>query len=303
MGSAVGLVIFSNFDLTMTQVYLNGQILNQQQATISVMDRGFLFGDGVYEVIPVYASQLFRFSQHITRLNRSLAQIEMSPVHSEATWLSLCNQIIKANQLNNGSLYIQVTRGAYTERDHRYPNPYEPTVFITANKAKDSVEALTPKVGKLVSIQDLRWQRCDIKAITLLPNCMARSAADKVGADEALLIRDGYALEGSASNVFMVKNKVLFTAPLSANILAGITRDLVVEIALKNHIKVVEESQLLDDMLNADEVWLTSSSREIQPITQIDGRTIGDGKVGALWHQMADLYLAFKKQLYSGLAQ
>ncbi len=284
----------------MDTVYLNGQFLPAQQASISVMDRGFLFGDGVYEVIPVYAEKLFRFDQHITRLNHSLSSIGIEPDKSTEQWRALFEELIAYNQLQNGSVYLQVTRGHYEKRDHRFPKSVTPTLFARVNAAK-AVDDLPSSNGiKLASYEDIRWKRCDIKAITLLGNCMARQFAESQGADEALFINEGFALEGSASNVFMVKDGVIYTAPKSKNILGGITRDLVIEIAQQHQLPLEQSPFLYEQIVAADEVWITSSMREIQPVWQIDDTVIGGGKTGPMWFKIIEYYAEFKQKLYCG---
>jgi D-alanine transaminase len=271
-----------------------------EQASISVMDRGFLFGDGVYEVIPVYGGHLFRFSQHIARLQRSLTEIGITPFYSESQWRELCQQLLAENHSLDCSLYLQITRGVMEQRDHRFPTDPTPTVFARLSPLPAMQQRPSAKGIKLLSLEDIRWQRCDIKAITLLANCMARQAAENAGADEALFVRDGYAIEGSASNVFMVREGEILTAPKSNRILGGITRDLVLEIAQAHQMPVRETLVTLEELKQADEVWITSSTREIQPVWYIDNVAIAAAKTGPIWHQMIEYYMDFKQKLYRG---
>lgn len=271
-----------------------------EQASISVMDRGFLFGDGVYEVIPVYGGQLFRFTQHIERFNRSLSAIGIEPCHTFAEWQSLCERLLEQNQSQTCSVYLQVTRGVVEQRDHRFPKQPKPTVFGRVSPLPEAKAKPSSQGVRLCTVEDIRWQRCDIKAITLLANCMARQAAENAGADEALFVREGYAIEGSASNVFMVKQGEILTAPKSQHILGGITRDLVLEIAQQHAMSYRETLFTLDELKQADEVWITSSTREIQPVWYVDDFAIGNAQTGPIWHQMIEHYMSFKQKLYRG---
>jgi D-alanine transaminase len=274
-----------------------------EQASISVMDRGFLFGDGVYEVIPVFGGHLFRFTQHIARLQRSLSEIGIDPFYSEQQWLELCQQLLANNSCTNGSLYLQVTRGVMEQRDHRFPKHPQPTVFARISPLPKVNDRPSAQGVRLLSVEDIRWQRCDIKAITLLANCMARQAAENAGADEALFVRDGYAIEGSASNVFMVQRGEIMTAPKSPRILGGVTRDLVLEIAHEHQMPVRETCFTLEQLKQADEVWITSSTREIQPVWYLDDVAIANAKTGPIWYQMIEYYMDFKQKLYRGEVQ
>lgn len=284
----------------MNLCYLNGDWLPLEKASISVMDRGFLFGDGVYEVIPVYAGRPFRLSQHLARLSFSLAAIRLPMDVSTEHWHQLFQQLIVKNNISNGNIYLQITRGQYDFRDHRLPKKVKPTVFARVASVND-IDARPSDQGiHVITYPDIRWQRCDIKAITLLANCLARQAADDAGADEAIFLDGSVVKEGSASNVFMVRQGVIHTAPRDANILGGITRDLVLEIAKMHNMPVSEQVFTLDELIAAEEVWVTSSTREIQPVWQIDDALVGKGSTGPVWQRMIEYYMQFKQRLYRG---
>ncbi|WP_246128538.1 aminotransferase class IV [Pleionea sediminis] len=283
-----------------TTVYLNGDWLPLEQASISVMDRGFLFGDGVYEVIPVYAAEPFRMSQHLERLKRSLREIRINDFSPQGGWESLISELVARNRLRHCNVYLQVTRGVDRERDHRFPGKQTPTLFARVMPLPDESCQPSAEGIRVITYPDIRWKRCDIKATTLLANCLARQAAEEAGADEAIFIHDGYAIEGSASNVFIVSDGKLLTAPKSDKILGGVTRDLVLEIAEKYGIPCGEEVFTLGKMLLAEEVWVTSSTREIQPVKQVDDKVIGKGSTGPVWHRMIELYTQYKQRLLQG---
>jgi D-alanine transaminase len=278
----------------MTIAYLNGEFLPLQEAKVSVLDRGFLFGDGVYEVIPVYAGQLFRLEQHLVRLVNSLAAISL-PFTDDLT--SIIKAIIMRNGSGNQSVYLQITRGFAPMREHSFPLEIKPTVLIY------SVPLLIPSLDELsqgltaITLNDIRWQRCDVKAITLLANTLMRQQAKDAGADDAILLNAGYAIEGTASNLFMVKNNTIITPPLSNKILAGITREVVLELAIQEGIAYLEQDILETDLYQADEIWLTSSTKEIIPVLKINQNPVGNGKAGPVWQQMIQAYQNFKQSL------
>ncbi|MEE9492578.1 MAG: aminotransferase class IV [Gammaproteobacteria bacterium] len=287
----------------MNTVYLNGEFIPQNKALISVMDRGFLFGDGVYEVIPIYGGRLFRLSQHLQRLQNSLDGILLDNPHSNTQWETLLNQLLQANISDDlsqdYSIYLQITRGAIEKRDYRIPDTIKPTVFANCRKIPMPDKTVASHGISAITVEDIRWLRCDIKAITLLPNILLKQAAANAGADEAILIRDGYALEGSASNLFIISNGVIKTHPTGPLLLPGITRDLILELAEKQNIAHEETSITEKQLCLADEVWLTSSTREILAVTKINKTTIGNGKPGTMWKTMTGLYREYKETLRS----
>ena len=275
--------------------YLNGEWIPQAHAKVSVMDRGFLFGDGVYEVIPCYNRTLLGGREHFERLQRSLDKIGLENPHSQAEWQEIIHRLILTKEDEDQSIYIQVTRGAPEKRDHN-PSDVPATVFLMSTPlAKPNVERHRQGYSA-ITVEDIRWHHCDIKAITLLPNIMARQLSQAAGVDDAILIRPGnWVTEAAASNLFIVKDGVIKTPPLSEQILPGITRQFVLSIASDYQLPFEEVEISKDDLMNADEVWLSSSTREIIPITQIDGQAIGSGHAGSLWSQVFEYYQALKQ--------
>ncbi len=272
-------------------VYLNGEFVPLNEAKISVMDRGFLFGDGVYEVIPVYGGRPLRLDEHMTRLENSLRGIRMEPPLSTGEWAAVFSRLIQGS--HDQSIYLQVTRGVAPKRDHAIPPEIEPTVFAMCTP----IAPLPIEGIKAITVDDIRWQWCHIKAITLLANVLLRQAAVDRGCTESILIRDASAVEGAASNLFVLVDGVLITPPKSNELLPGITRDLVLEIALQNGIAVQERKITLSELKAGPEVWLTSSTREIMPVIELDGAQVGEGVPGPLWQRMQALYQDYKEIL------
>ena len=274
----------------MSLVYLNGDYLPLTEARVSVLDRGFIFGDGIYEVVPVFGGRAFRFSEHLRRLTRSLEAIGLEVSLGADDWSKLVAELLARNALSDASVYIQITRGV-APRNHAAPAHCQPTVFAMASPLI-LAEDITPVAA--ISLPDLRWQRCDIKAISLLPNVMARTAAVEAGAYEALLFRENFLTEGAASNVFVVKDGRIMTPPHSAFILPGITRDALVE-ALAASADAIAEVQIPRAVVaSADELWLSSSTRDIVPVTILDGKPVGDGNPGPVYRRVLARYLQFK---------
>jgi D-alanine transaminase len=280
----------------MSIVYLNGEFLPVERAQVSVMDRGFIFGDGVYEVIPVYGGRLFRLDQHLQRLARSLAEIRLANPLSGDAWRQCLQEVVRRNGAGDQSVYVQITRGV-APRDHAFPMEVKPTVYAASSPLKPLTADLAEHGVAAVSLPDIRWQRCDIKAITLLPNILLRQQAIDQGAVEAILVRDGQVNEGAASNVFIVKAGILITPPKGPFLLPGITRDLVLELAAVHGIAHREATLTPQDLALAEEVWLTSSTREILPVTRLDQRPVGNGKPGQLWRRMISLYQDYKQSV------
>jgi D-alanine transaminase len=276
-------------------VFLNGEYLPAEQAQVSVLDRGFLFGDGVYEVIPVYNGLPFRLKEHLQRLQRSLNGVRMANPYDEAGWGEIIKQLVKQNGDGNQAVYLQVTRGV-APRDHVFPEGVEPTAFVMTNPIKPLPEWFKQDGIKAITVDDIRWAQCDIKAITLLPNSLLRQQAQDAGAQEALLIRDGYMTEGSASNSYAVIDGVIFTAPKDEKVLPGITRDLVLELAESAGIPCREEAVSAEQLKSAEEIWISSSTRELLPVTALDGQAVGRGKPGPLWQQLDTLYQRYKQE-------
>ena len=275
----------------MSLVYLNGEFKPLTEAFVNVLDRGFTFGDGVYEVIPVFNRTIFRFDEHLQRLDNSLKSIYMDNPLSKEEWCSIFERLIETVKETDQSIYLQITRGI-TERDHDIALADKPTVFVMSRPiAKKDFSAGI----KAIVHDDIRWSYCDIKAITLLPSVLLRHQAKEKGAKEAILVKDGYVTEGAASNVFIIKDNIVYTSPKNNNVLPGITRDLVLELLSHGNIEFKEEPIKLDMLLNADEVWITSSTWEIVPVIKLDDKAVGDGRVGPVWYQANDLYQKFKQ--------
>jgi D-alanine transaminase len=277
----------------MTIVYLNGEFKPLAEASVNVLDRGFTFGDGVYEVIPVFNRKIFRFDEHLQRLENSLNAIYIENPFNKDDWNTIFTQLIDSLEETNQSIYLQITRGV-TERDHDISLADKPTVFAMSRPIikKDLSSGI-----KAITNEDIRWQYCDIKAITLLPSVLLRHKAKEQGAKEAILIRDGYVTEGAASNVFIVKGDTVYTPPKNRHVLPGITRDLVVDIISKNNINLVEEPIELEQLLKADEIWITSSTWEIVPVIELDGKHVGSGSTGDMWQKVNLLYQEYKNDI------
>ncbi|KGM07429.1 D-alanine aminotransferase [Methylophaga thiooxydans] len=279
----------------MNTVFLNGDFIHADQARVSVFDRGFLLGDGVYEVIPVYAGRPFRLIQHLQRLQRSLDGVRMQNPYSDDKWSDIIAQLVTENRQGDQAVYLQVTRGV-APRDHVFPEGVEPTAFVMSNPIKPLPESYKRDGIKAITVEDIRWSQCDIKAITLLPNSLLRQKAQDVGAQEALLIRDGFMTEGSASNSYAVLDGVLYTAPKDEKVLPGITRDLVLELADKAGINYREQAVSDADLHRAEEIWISSSTREVLPVTTLDDKPVATGKPGPIWQQIDALYQRYKQE-------
>ena len=281
----------------MSIVFLNDEFKNAETAKISVLDRGFLLGDGVYEVIPAYSGVLFRLEEHLNRLQQSLDAIRLHNPHSFSQWKTILDNLVKKNNHKDSSVYLQVTRGVAV-RDHAFPGDVTPTVFAMINKIAPLSAEYYENGVSAITLDDNRWSRCNIKAISLLPNVLLRQQAVDQGVAEAILIRDGLVTEGAASNVFAVIDGKLFTPPKSEHLLPGITRDLVMEMAQQHGIPNAEDEISLAQLQAADEIWLTSSTKEILPVTQLDKKPVGSGKPGDMWCRMSKIYGHFKKTLH-----
>ncbi len=274
----------------MSIVFLNGDFLPVREAKVSVLDRGFMFGDGVYEVQPVYDGYLLGLDRHLQRLARSLEAVSVDNPMDEREWSDTLERLVAANGGGDQSVYIQITRGE-ARRDHLPPADVSPTVFAMSSP----YEFVKPRPVACVTLKDFRWQRCDIKATSLLPNVLLRMQAQNAGAQEALLLRDGYLTEGTASTVFVVTGGVIKTPPLSTDLLPGVTRDIVVDLLLQAQ-EPCELTAIAESELHAaTEIWLTSSHRELAPVTELDGVPVGDGLPGPQWAAAYALYQQFKQ--------
>lgn len=274
-------------------VYLNGEYLPLADAKVSVLDRGFLFGDGVYEVIPAYAGRLFRFEDHVARLNNSLRAIRIDLDKTVADWQAIFQPMLDSSK--DQYIYLQVTRGYAPKRDHGFPEQVVPTVFAMCAEIKPFPGRITGI--KAVTLDDTRWQLCNVKAITLLANILLRQEAIDQGCAEAILVRNGYVTEGAASNLFVVIDGELITPPKNNEILPGITRDVILELAEANQVPYREDVVALEALQNASEVWVTSSTREIVPVIEVDGNKVGAGVPGPVFQKMDQLLQAYKKSL------
>jgi D-alanine transaminase len=279
-------------------VYLNGQFMPIEEARIPVLDRGFIFGDGVYEVIPVYSRFAFRLAEHLKRLQFSLDGIRLANPHSDQEWTKLITDLIERNTAEDQYLYLHITRGV-AKRDHAFPNPpVQPTIFMMSNPLLTPPTALLTSGVGAVSAPDNRWLRCDIKAISLLPNVLLRQMAIDAGCAETILIRDDdFMTEGAASNIFLVKNGVLLAPPKDNLMLPGITYDVLLEIAAANSIPHKVRKIAKDEIFNADELLLTSSTKEVLAITTLDNKPVGDGKPGVMFAKLHKLYQDYKRDV------
>jgi D-alanine transaminase len=281
----------------MTQiVHLNGKFLPIDQAFVPVLDRGFIFGDGVYEVIPVYSRHVFRLEEHLKRLQHSLDGIRLENPHTDAEWAALMTELIAQNEGDDQYIYFHVTRGV-AKRDHAFPRDAAPTVFMMSSPLTTPPRELCESGVSAVSAVDNRWDRCDIKAISLLPNVLLRQLAIDHGAVETIMFRDGILTEGAASNIFAVENGVLLAPPKDNYMLPGITYDLILELAVANGIPLEIGKYSEARIRAADELWLTSSTKEVLPITRLDGQPVGTGKPGAIFWKMYGFYQDYKTRV------
>lgn len=285
----------------MTTAYFNGAYLPLEEVRISPLDRGFLFGDAVYEVIPSYAGEPFMLAEHLQRLERSLAAVAISNPFGEAEWRRRLGDLLLHNAdpaVPDQSIYLQVSRGV-AARDHAFPAAVEPTVLAMVNPIRPLPESIRAEGVAAITDADRRWGRCDIKATTLLANVLSRQAAAESGAAEAILLRDGWVTEGAASNVLVVRDGEVITPPLAPTLLPGITRSVVLELARNEGYPVAERDVAEAELRAATEIWLTSSTREVLPVTRLDGQPVGDGQPGAMWETIHAAYQQLKNAVDS----
>jgi D-alanine transaminase len=277
--------------------YLNGSFLPLTEARVSPFDRGFLFGDGVYEVIPVYSSRPFRLRQHLDRLNRSLGGIRMTPPLPHGDWAHVCQELISRNEADEAYLYMQVSRGAEFGRNHLWPEGLKPTLFAYLTELDALPLTLADDGVTAVTAQEIRWARRDIKSTSLLGNILLKKLAADAGAFETIMLENGELTEGSSTTVHVVKNSVIHTPPNSHHILPGTTRDVVTELAdllsIRNVSAPISESALR----GADEIWLAFSTRGVLPVTKLDGAAVGGGKPGPLFKRMSIAYTNYIREL------
>ena len=281
--------------------YLNGQFLPLSEARISPLDRGFLFADGVYEVIPVYSRCPFRIDEHLRRLQNSLDGILLPNPHTAQEWKDIIRRLIATADFPDQSLYIQITRGADTRRDLCFPQGVPPTVFLFTAPLKSPTPEQRLHGVAAITAADIRWSRCDIKTIALLPNVLTRQLSADADCVETVMLRDGFLTEGSSSNIFVVKDGIILAPPKDHRILPGITSEVILELAVKHgaahEIRPVSETEVR----SADELWITSSGKEVLPIVTLDGQPVGHGaqagQPGPLGRRMHQWFCAFREEV------
>ncbi|MBI2307050.1 MAG: D-amino acid aminotransferase [Rhodocyclales bacterium] len=283
--------------MTSTTCYLNGQYLPLADARISPLDRGFLFGDGAYEVIPVYSRRPFRIDEHLQRLQQTLDGIRLANPLTLAEWRERIERIVAAAPFDDQSVYLQVTRGADAKRDHAFPAGVPPTVFVFTAPLTTTPDAVRAAGVAAVTALDNRWLRCDLKVVALLANVLARQHAVDQGCAETILLREGFMIEGAASNIFVVKDGVLLAPPKDHRMLPGITYDVVLELAAQHGVPHKVREIFEAELRTADEVWMTSSTKEVLAITTLDSQAVGTGAPGPLAQRMYDWYQQFKDEV------
>jgi len=270
-------------------VHLNGRFLPLADAKISVLDRGFIYGDGVYEVVPVYGRRPFRMPQHLKRLQYSLDGIRLANPHPAAQWDALISQLIERQPFADQAVYLQVTRGV-AKRDHAFPKDATPTVFMMSNPLVVPTREQVERGVAVVTTQDNRWLRCDLKTTSLLGNVLMRQFAVDRDAIETVMFRDGHLTEASASNVLIVRDGVVIAPPKDNLILPGITYDATLEIARDAGVRLEVRPVPHAEAMHADEMWLSSSTKEVLAVTTIDGRPYGSGKPGPVFHRVWEAF-------------
>jgi len=280
-------------------VYLNGRFLPLEDAKISVLDRGFIYGDGVYELIPVYKREPFRMPHHLRRLQRSLDGIRLANPHTDAQWEAIIRKLVTAQPFDDQGVYFQVTRGV-AKRDHAFPTGVAPTVFMMSNPLATPSREQVERGVAVVTAEDNRWRRCDLKTISLLGNVLMRQLAADAGAVETVMFRDGYLTEASASNVLVVIGGTIVAPPKDNLILPGITYDAAFEFAREAGLAFDVRPVTKEQALAASEMWLTSSTKEVLAVTTLDGRPFAGGEPGAVFRNVSDLFQQRKAALPHG---
>ncbi len=274
-------------------VHLNGAYLPEEQAKVSVFDRGFVMGDAVYEVTPVLGGKLLEFEGHMNRLDRSMKELEIICELTRDQWLGIHRELIRRNDLDEGMIYLQVSRGNAGDRDFRYPPTGTPPTVVLYTQSKPGL-ADDPRARqgiKVISLPDLRWHRRDIKTVQLLYPSMARMAAEAAGKNDAWFVEDGFVTEGSSNNVYIVKDGKIITRQLSRDILHGITRASLLKYAVEAQMKIEERPFTIEEAQSADEAFYTSASSFVMPVVEVDGAMIGDGLVGPVATRLRRIYL------------
>ena len=275
-------------------VYVNGAYVPEQEATVSIFDRGFLMADGVYEVTSVLQGKLIDFEGHAQRLKRSLDALDMAMPMPIDELLGVHRELVARNGIEEGMIYLQVTRGSAGDRDFAFPDPEEtPVTLVMFTQNKPGLaDSPAAKTGiKVISIDDIRWGRRDIKTVQLLYPSMGKMMAKKAGADDAWMVQDGFVTEGTSNNAYIVKNGQIITRALSNDILHGITRSAVLRFAEEAQMELVERNFTIDEAQSADEAFVTSASTFVMPVVEIDGQTLGAGMPGPIAARLREIYL------------
>jgi D-alanine transaminase len=282
--------------MTSPIAHFNGRLLSLDEIRISPLDRGFIFGDGVYEVIPAYGGKMLRAREHFERLQRSMDEIRLANPHTVDEWIAVSGELL-AHHPGNQAVYIQVTRGVPPKRDHVIPVGLAPTVFMMASPLSTPSREQVEKGVACITAEDFRWKKCHIKSTSLLGNVLARQLSADAGALETIMFRDGFLTEASASNAFIVKDGVVCAAPQDNLILLGITYDLLTRLAREGAIRLEIRRIAEDEVRNADEIWLSSSTKEVLAVTTLDGKSVGSGAPGPVFRRMHALYQEYKARL------
>ncbi|QUJ75866.1 D-amino-acid transaminase [Sulfitobacter albidus] len=277
----------------MRTVYVNGEYMPETEATVSIFDRGFLMADGVYEVTSVLGGKLIDFEGHAVRLARSLAELEIAHPISKEDLLEVHRELVRANEIDEGLVYLQITRGSDGDRDFAFPDPDTPptVVLFTQNKPGLADSPAAKRGAKVISIEDIRWGRRDIKTVQLLYPSMGKMMAKKAGCDDAWMVEDGFVTEGTSNNAYIVKGNRIITRHLGNEILHGITRAAVLRFAREAQMEVEERSFTIDEAKAADEAFTTSASAFVMPVVEIDGVALGDGTPGRVASRLREIYL------------
>lgn len=270
-------------------VYLNGEYVRLADAKVSVLDRGFIFGDGIYDVVPAYSGKPFRMEGHLARLERSMAAIGIRCKLTRTDWEGIVRELIDRSGLGDCMVYIQVTRGV-ARRDHAFPKGVEPTIFCMVSPFRRPDAAAREQGLSAIGIPDQRWLRCDIKSVSLLGNVLARQAAVEAGVDDVIQFRDGWLSEGSAANIWVVQGGTLLAPPRDNLILEGIRYGLLEELARDTGVPFVARPITQQEVSAADELLLTAATKEVLPITRYDGRPVGNGRPGPVYARLRAAY-------------
>lgn len=286
-------------NLCMPTVFLNGEFMPIEDAKISPLDRGFIFGDGVYEVVPFYNGRGLRLHEHLVRLQKSMDALYLTNPYSLETWKAHMTALVEKNGGGNVGVYLQMTRGV-AKRDFPPPMGITPTVFMMVNPLATPKPEIYLNGISCVTLDDSRWLRCQVKSTALLGAVLLKHEASMEGGDDAVMFRDGYLTESTASNIAIVKNGVILCPPMDNLILGGITYVLMMELAEKNKLPIEVRRVSRGEVLSADEIWILSSTKEVCPITKLDGKPVGDGKPGGVFKKMRQLFDDYKRDLIAG---